>query len=186
MKLTLNLASRRYVNRRALNHGFIAAAALLVLFCLWSLVGLIEQHELLKQNRQQVAEIEQQLRVLRGGPVKPLSEEERSRIEAQFLIAQRLLEQDAFRWTKLLDRMEALLPAGVSINSFRPDFGKDSLALDGQARSLKEMRQFLDRLLKKGGFQQVYLNSHSRTKVRDYADNEREAVTFSVQLQGVF
>lgn len=186
MKFTLNLASRRYVNRRALNHGFLTALVLLFLFCAWSGYNLLGENDVLQTNLLKAAEYRTQLDKLRGGPVKPLTADERSRLEAEFKAANRLLDQDAFRWTRLLDRMEGLVPQGVSLVSFRPDFDKDSLALGGNARSLTEMRQFLDRLMKKGNFEEVLLQNHSRIKVTDYAGEEREAISFSISLQGVF
>lgn len=186
MKLTLNLASRRYMNRRALNYGFYAALSLLLLFCLWSGYGLMAEKRLLQKNQQQIVKLSRQLEELRGGPVKPLNAAERKELETKFAAAGKILAQDAFRWSRLLDRMETLLPAGVSLDSFQPNFDKDSLEISGRARTLKEMRQFLDRLMKKSDFGKVFLKSHSRIKVKDFAATERAAIRFSISMQGVF
>lgn len=186
MKFTLNLASRRYINKRALSNGFVAALCLLLLVGAWLVNALVVNSGTLTQERQRLAEVNQQLQALRGGPQKTLSPAERAELEQKFLVVAELLKQDAFRWTELLDRMENLLPEGVTLSGFRPNYKKKSLALSGRARSLKEMRLFLDRLLKDKSFAQVYINNHSRIKVKDYADNEREAISFTFQLEGVF
>jgi len=186
MKFNLNLASRRDVHKRALHYGFVAALCILLLFGGWEVNTLIASNNALQLTQQRLAETNQRLQILRGGPIKTLSIEERASLEKEYSAIAELLRMDAFRWTELLDRMEKSLPEGVSLKGFTPDYKKRSLALSGEARSLKEMRLFLDRLLKNKSFKQVYLENHARIKVRDYADNEREAISFSLQLEGVF
>ncbi len=186
MKFNLNLASRRYVNKRTLQYGFVALTAILLILGAWEVSTLVSSNNALQLNQQHLSEVKRQLQELRGGPRETLSVEERAALEKSYSIAVDLLKRDAFRWTALLDRMEGLLPVGVSLTNFKPDYKKKSLSLGGQARSLKEMRVFLDRLLKSNDFAQVYLKAHSRIKVRDYADEERDAISFSLELEGVF
>ncbi len=186
MKFNLNLASRRYVNKRALYYGFVTALCILFLFGGWEVSALIASNNALQLNQQRLVEAKKKLQVLQGGPTKTLSIQERALLEKESSVVADLLALDAFRWTELLDRMENLLPKGVSLNSFRPDYKKKSLNLNGNARTLKDMRIFLDRLLKNENFEQVYLKSHSRIKVKDYADIDRDAISFSLQLEGVF
>lgn len=186
MKFNLNLASRRYVNKRALNYGFLIVFAVLFLFVAWKMNVLLTGNRSLQLNQQQLVETQRQLQKLRGGPHKILTSKEREKLKSEYVVAAGLLSQDAFRWTRLLDRMEKLLPEGVSLSGFTPDYKKKSLTLNGRATNLKKMRIFLDRLLKKGDFKEVFLKSHSRTKVRDHAGTERSAISFSLQLEGVF
>lgn len=186
MKLNLNLASRRYVNNRLLTYGFFGLILLLVVLTLWFAQTLVKERQRVALFQQQARETAEQLNRLRGEPQKPLSVAERARLEEQFNQAQYLLERDAFRWTALLDYMEGLLPDGVSLAGFRPDYAKNRLALTGRARSLKEMRAFLDRLLKDQRFKRVFLQNHSRITVKDYANQERLAIAFSLELDGVF
>jgi type IV pilus assembly protein PilN len=186
MKLNLNLASRRYVNNRLVTYGFLGSALLLVLLALWFGQTLVSQRGKIALYQQQAQETSRQLNRLRGEPQKPLSVAERAALEEQFTQAQHLLKRDAFRWTALLDQMEGLLPDGVSLAGFRPDYAKNRLALTGRARSLDEMRAFLDRLLKDRRFKRVFLQNHSRIMVKDYANQERQAIAFSLELDGVF
>lgn len=186
MKFNLNLASRRYVNKRGLLNGFIALFCALLLFGGWAVNSLIVSTNALQLNQQHLAEVNRELRQLQGKPAKTLSIAERTALEQESSVVAELLRLDAFRWTELLDRMEQLLPKGVSLNAFSPDYAKNSLQLSGEALSLKEMRIFLDRLLKDESFKHVYLKNHARTKIQDYAKNEREAISFSLLLEGVF
>ncbi|NCO53172.1 MAG: PilN domain-containing protein [Deltaproteobacteria bacterium] len=186
MKLNVNLASRRYVNHRLVTYGFLSAAAVLALLALWCGQTLLAHRQQLIVYQQQTQDVSAQLNRLRGEPRKPLSVAERVALEETFTQAGHLLKRDAFRWTALLDQMEELVPTGVSLAGFRPDYAKNRLAMTGRARGLKEMRVFLDRLLKDQGFERVFLQSHSRIMVKDYADQERQAIAFALEVDGVF
>ena len=186
MKFNLNLASRRYVNKHALYYGFVTALCILIFIGGWEVSSLIASNSALKSNQQRLVEVKEKLQALSGKPIKTLSVEERALLETESSVVADLLRLDSFRWTELLDRMEKLLPKGVSLNSFSPDYKKKSLDLNGNARTLKDMRIFLDRLLKNEIFEQVYLKNHSRIKIKDYADIDRDAISFSLQLEGVF
>ncbi len=186
MKLNLNLASRRYVNKFALQRGFWVLLCLLLVFIGWQVNTLLIDNQTLQQNQQRVQELKRQLQTLQGAPRKPLTEEKRKDLEKKYKRVKDLLDLDAFRWTALLDRMETLLPDGVSLHGFKPDYAKKSLAITGYARDLGKMRLFLDRLLKNEKFAQVYLKRHQRITVKDYAAKDREVISFSIQIEGVF
>jgi len=186
MKLTLNLASRSHSNKSAINSGFIVLLCLLLLVVGWEANTLLKSNKRLMATQLQLVDVQQKLQQLRGGPKKTLTVTERALIEKEYGVVSDLLNLDAFRWSALLDRMETLLPEGVSLSGFQPDYKKKSLTLSGRAVGLKEMRIFLDRLLKNSDFENVYLSNHSRIKVRDYADVERSAISFSLQIEGVF
>ena len=186
MKFHLNLASRRYFNRQAVTTAFGVLFIGLLLLSGWSLAGIIGDQKKVRTYQLRLEEEQRKIDALRGGPKTPLTAKERKDLEGQFEVVAGILAQDNFRWTALLDRMEALVPSGVILTGLRPDYEKDRLALAGQAEDLKKMRRFLDRLLKKGGFAEVLLKNHSKVKVKDYANREREAIAFSIELEGVF
>jgi type IV pilus assembly protein PilN len=159
---------------------------LLLLVVGWEANTLLESNKEFQANQQHLLGTQKTLDQLRGGPKKTLTSAERALIEKEYEVVADLVRLDAFRWSALLDHMEELLPDGVSLSGFQPDYKKKSLTLSGQAVGLKEMRLFLDRLLKTSDFEQVYLTNHSRIKVLDYAKIEHSAISFSLQLEGVF
>ncbi|WP_303720349.1 PilN domain-containing protein [Malonomonas rubra] len=182
MRLTLNLASRRYVNERALKLFCLALTLLLVLL-------LILQGQLLLQSREHNlafrANIEK-LQVQLSGKIPERFTKEQIAVQQQeFAQAKAILQQDAFRWTALFDRMEKLLPKNVSITSFSPNYKSGSLMINGVAKNLIDLQDLLDNL-HADSFSQVFLKNQSQIEVLDYQDQKHLAIQFSIQLEGVF
>ncbi len=185
MKVTLNLASRRYVNRRALNRlGILFVLLLLVLLTL-QVRGYLQRQNHVRNYKENLAEMRQEYQQLLGKTVQSLSPEQLEQQTREFHQAQTLLQRDAFRWTVLFDRLEGLLPAGVSINSFNPDYKSKSLELSGIARNLADLQHLLNNL-HKDSFTQVFLNNQTQIKMTDGQTGELPALSFSVTLEGVF
>ncbi|SHI46503.1 type IV pilus assembly protein PilN [Malonomonas rubra DSM 5091] len=182
MKLTLNLASRRYVNEQALRLGYLIFSLLLVLLLLFQirLLGLERQEN--ESVRTEINTLQEQLKD------KIPQRFDKAQIAAhqeQLGRAKALLLQDAFRWTALFDRLEILLPKNVSIVSFSPNYKDASLQISGAAKKLKDLQRLLDNL-HGDNFKQVFLNQQSEGEVLDYAGNKQPAITFTIKLEGVF
>ncbi len=96
------------------------------------------------------------LRISRKGPEQ--TAEELGKQRQTYHQAEASLQRDAFRWTGLFDRMEKLLPDGVSLRSFNPDYAKNSLSILGVARTLTQLQTLLDNL-QNAQFQQMYLEN---------------------------
>jgi len=182
MKLTLNLASRRYINERALTWGCLVLTLLLVLLLFFQLRGWMQSRELNLAHQAEINKLEEQLQ---GKIPKRLTSEEISLQKQEFNVAQQLLQQDAFRWTELFDRMEKLLPENVSIRSFSPDYNKGSLTITGVAKNLIDLQDLLDNL-HNDSFKFVYLRNQRQVEVLDYQEQKRPALGFSILLEGVF
>lgn len=186
MKLDLNFASRRYVNRKAVNKGYWLVAILLIGLFFWSVMECIFISTQIEQNHVQLSVLQMDEKELFGTESIPLDSEKIETIRAELLSSQELLDQDSFRWTQLFDRMEKLLPPGVSIRRFSPNYEKRSLAIEGVAESLRSLQTLLDRLLQAEGMVNVYLKRHAEIKVKDSEGRERIALSFSVDLEEVF
>lgn len=182
MKLTLNLASRRYVNERALKLGCLIVTLLLILLLLLQGRNCLNDRE---QNLVKQANIDQLEEKLQGKIPQRFSKEQIVLQQQDFARAQDLLQKDAFRWTVLFDRLEVLLPKNVSIRSFSPNYKAGSLLITGVARNLIDLQDLLDNL-HADTFQQVFLKSQSQIEVLDYQEAKRPALAFSILLEGVF
>lgn len=186
MKLTLNLASRTYVNRRLLYLGYALVLGTLVLLLAFGAhrAWRLRAHSL--QLGVQLSTLEKTLGEV-GEETEPVvTAAEMARQKAQVTSANAILERDGFRWTVLLDRLEEMTLEGVTIVSLQPDYKARSLRLTGQARSLKELRAFLDRLITSPAFSEVYLLQQGSAKVKTASGAERPALGFSLVLKGVF
>ncbi len=184
MKPTLNLASRRYVNRRASNRIFTALILLFTVFAALQAQFFLQGRKQLDKFQENIVELEEQLNGINGN-APHLSNEQIDQQKLEFAQADMLLQRDAFRWTALFDRMEKHLPSGVSISSFQPDYSKKSLSLNGAAKRLKDLQRLLDRLLLEP-YDQVFLKSHGRAEVDDGMGGKKTAIKFSLVIEGVF
>ena len=182
MKLSLNLASRSYVNQRALKKTYQAVLVLLIGLLVWQLLSVWQ----LSQNIDLVqANLKQLQGQLEKGAVERLSPEQIKAQEQEHQQAQALLRRDAFRWTGLFDRLENLLPDGASIRSLNPDYQQRTLVLSGVVRALPDLQALLDNL-HDDSFKQVFLQSQSQTEVNDGQGGKRSALLFSIKLEGMF
>ena len=182
MKLSINLASRHYFNQQALK--MIFSAVIVLLLCVLAVQGKVylDNYQLTLQYQEHLDSLQEQLH---GKLPKRLTPEELSEQRQAYEQAEILLQRDAFRWTALFDRMENLLPDGVSLRSFNPDYGKNSLLINGVARNLKSLQNLLDNL-QADQFEQVYLKNQREVEVDDGRGGKRTALGFSVSLGGVF
>jgi len=182
MKLTLNLASRRYVNERALRLAYLVVSMLLLLLLLVQGRVLWQTQQQSQVLRYEISELEKQLN---DNVPQRFNKEQIAEQQERLARAKTLLQQDAFRWTSLFDRFETLLPENVSIFSFSPNYNDASLQVTGAAKNLRDLQRLLDNL-HGDNFKQVFLTQQSQGEVLDYAGNQRPAITFSIKLEGVF
>ena len=182
MKLSINLASRRHLNQQVLKLTISCIIVLLLLI-------LAIQGNTYLQNRQQALQYQVHLdslqEQLRGKLPKRLTPEELANQRQAYKQAEILLQRDAFRWTALFDRMEGLLPDGVSLGNFNPDYGKSSLLINGVAKNLESLQILLDNL-QSAQFNQVYLKNQGEVDVDNGRGGKRKALSFSISLEGVF
>lgn len=182
MKLTLNLASRRYVNERALKLACLLLVAFLLLLLLFQARTSLQSREQILAMNVAIEKLAQQLQ---GEIPKRFSKEQIAAQQQDFAQAEALLRKDAFRWSALFDRMEGLLPENVSIRSFSPNYKEGSLVISGVAKNLIDLQDLLDNL-HADSFRQVFLQNQNQIEVFDFQDEKRTALSFSILLEGVF
>lgn len=182
MKLSINLASRRHINQRAVSLFFTLSFLVLVSVLVWQANLYLKDYRLAQTYRSHLSELKNELQ---GSQPERIDPQEVARRQQSFEQAQRLLDRDAFRWTALFDRMEALLPSGISLTSFNPDYKDKSLAINGMARDLKALQALLDNLQEER-FDPVYLTSQGQAEVENSVGVKRTALTFTIRLGRVF
>ncbi len=181
MKLSLNLASRSYVNEQALKWVGGVLIFLLLILLFFQLRTYFQDRQLNIGYRANIKKLELELH----GKVPEFTAEQIATQQLEYSRAEALLQKDAFRWTALFDRFEGLLPKNVSIQSFNPNYKSGSLVFTGVAKKLNDLQELLDNL-HADRFEQVLLQNQSQVEVIDYADQKRSALAFSIKLEGVF
>lgn len=182
MKLSINLATRTYINRHALRSGILAAISALVV---WMVAGgylLAREASYLSDLQGKIAQLESQWTELRGNDGETVSSSRLERRWKEVAFINHLLERDSYRWTTLLDNLEAQAFSGVVVKSIKPDFKKGTLALNGYARELKHLRRFIDNLVAADVFKEIYLLQQSQEVVKDRDGRDKKAIAFELTL----
>jgi type IV pilus assembly protein PilN len=182
MKLTLNLASRTYLNRRALRFSYLGISAILVLLLAFNAYGYLRAQARIGLLSDRLAELERQRQAESGPPVPKMTPQEQEQLVADVEFANEILKQDGFRWTLLLDQLESVVPERVAIGSIRPNFAAGSFNLSGKARGVEDLKTFLDNLIGSPYFSDVYLLQQARQDLRDGGS----LVGFSLVVKGAF
>lgn len=186
MKLSLNLATRTYVNRRALYMSYAAAGLLLVLWLGINLFSLRHDQTEISRLEGRLQQVRQQLGGLGSEDAPSFDSSDYRALIDDLAFADSVLERDAFRWTLLLGRLEQLLPDGVALRTLRPEHRERELSVTAVARGVEQMSDFLDRLMASEVLDDVYLLSQESHEVTDPSGVKRPAVRFDLRIKGAF
>ena len=163
MKITLNLATRPYINRPLLYAIYAGICTILLLLAGLNLLNGLRSFEETRRLRERIAELEQRSSLAAKG-ASGFSPEGYIRLNRRIVFANELLEQDSVRWSLLLDRLENLMVDGVRMRGLQPDFKNRNVRLAGSASSIDVLRQFLSRLVASPDFKRVYLLQQTESK----------------------
>lgn len=182
MKLTLNLASRSYLNRRALRFSYLATTVALALLLAFNIYDYLSAYGQIGLLNERLATLEQQRQVEKGPTLRKMTPQEQEQLVADVEFANEILKKDGFRWTLLLDQLENVVPDRVSIRGIRPNYHDGSFSLNGNAYSVGDLRKFLDNLIGSSDFNDVYLLQQSKQENRTGGS----LIAFSIVVKGAF
>jgi type IV pilus assembly protein PilN len=148
MRFKINLATRTYVNAGQLKAAIVAAVALLVLLLLINI-------QRLAANAGETKRLQNELGVSKGGRV--VTDQEYQGILARIKFANGVIEKKTFDWLALLDKLEIVVPDGISLTKIEPDIRENGLKVSGVARNFNNLRHFMENLEGSATFTNVYL-----------------------------
>ena len=169
MKLTINLATRRYVNMRRLNAGLALA------FLILALTLVLKVREVAR-NQAELTRIGKLSAAAGGRPGATVSEAELKAQAERIRFANELIGRKSVSWLTLLDRLEEVVPDGVALTMIEPDQRAQLLKISGVARSFANLRSFLENMEQSPNFSEVYLMAQGEAKV----GLTQQGLTFSV------
>jgi Tfp pilus assembly protein PilN len=184
MEIKLNLASKLYLDRQRIRFW-------LLLLCVFMLLLLVLNCSYGYQNWRQLNLLDSRFVELAGqvsgaqGALPGYTPEKYAALKSEVALENEIVAADQFRWTTLLGRFEALLPADVSIRTIQPDFSKHSVQLACVARDVSAMTQFIDNLLTSEDLNQAYLQSHAEVE-SDLGGSKQLQVGFSLTIREAF
>lgn len=184
MRITLNLATRTCINRRAVYFGYGVAMILLATVLAYQVFGVLT----LQGESRRVGTDLAAMKSAAGKVQKPqeISPERRRQLQEEVAFANDLIEKDGFRWTALLGRLEDVAVEGIALRSVQPDFKGRSLRLNGAARSVPQLQTYLDRLIASPDFSEVYLLDQATSAGKDERNGEWQGTSFSLAVKGGF
>ena len=164
MRLTINLATRIYINMRRLNL-FIAGA-----FILLTLLLLVNARNI-AEGFVEKGKLSHGIKVLEGSARETkntaVPEKEYHALLASIKFANGIIEKKSFDWLTLFDKLESVVPEGIAIASIEPSPKDNGLKLAGMAKNFGNLRKFMENLEESKLFTEVYLVSQSNIQGQD-------------------
>jgi type IV pilus assembly protein PilN len=123
MRITLNLATRPFVDLGPAIKRLRIAMGVLAGVCLLLLLGLHEVHQKAEKARAHEHSLDgaiAQVQKERQGYVAMMKKPDNAALVAQVEMLNQLFEQKSFSWTLAMENLETVLPAGVQVTQIQP------------------------------------------------------------------
>lgn len=186
MPIRLNLATRPYLNRRAVRLWLLLASVGLLLILGLNLNYAYQNYRQYRQVGAHLQELERRIADVEGVARQEYSPAAYTRAVERVTVLNQVLEADQFRWTGLLSRLEELVPADVRITSLQPDFQARSLQVRAVSRDVEGMTDFLDALLHSEDLSQVFIERHQEQEIAQESGLKQQVVAFSLRIEEAF
>lgn len=169
MKLTINLATRRYINMRLLN-AFLAGS-----FLLLGVLLVLRVREI-AYNQAELGTVRELSAAAGNRPGAPkVSEAQLKALQAKIAFANAIIEKKSVNWLALLDHLEEVVPPGVALTQIVP--GRDQgFTITGVAGTFAGVRALIENMERSKNFSDVFLTNQNETKV----GTTQHGITFSL------
>ena len=158
MRLTINLATREYVDMRRLNLSIAVSLFILVVILLINARNIASDLGDMERLQRGISVFEGKSKVSKKAEVP---EKDYQALVDKIKFANGIIEKKSFDWLVLLDRLESVVPDGVGIASIEPSDKNDNMKLTGVARNFGALRKLVENLEDSGFFTGIYLVSQS-------------------------
>lgn len=173
MRLTINLATRTYINRGQLNLVLAIVFIALVSFLLVTIQQVAFNLGEISRVKGELAALAQKT----GGKGRKVSDAEYRGVAEQIRFANGIIYRKSFNWLGLLDKLESVVPDGVSLITIEPK-GK-ALKLSGTTLSFSRLRLLLENMEGSTHFTDIYLLSQTSARVGE----TQKGISFSIDCQ---
>lgn len=175
MQFKTNLATRTYINRKKLNIA-LAAALVVLVFLMLVQAGILAYNagEISKLDATQAAAEPRQHK-----RAQTFTDKDYEKLLAEIKFANGIIERKTFDWIGLLNRLEGVVPAGLTLTSVEPKSADRTLNLSGISLNLKNIRKLMENLEESDFFSEVYLHKHAESSSAD----EQRGITFNISCK---
>lgn len=175
MRLTINLATRTYLNRNQLNTGCAVLCVLLLLFLVITIKNISAAMAETDRIRSELTALEQKS----GSKGRKIPEAEYQSLVKQIGYANDVIKRKTFSWLALLDKLESVVPDGASLTVISPDIKKKELKISGTTATFARLRQLLENMEESTSFTDIYLISQADARVGE----TQKGITFSINCK---
>jgi type IV pilus assembly protein PilN len=172
MRFTINLATKTYINQKKLTLVLSACIIVLSFFLFVNLKIFTFNHAEISR----LSNIEASLAAKQGTRGRTVPEKDYVKLLSSIKLANGIIERKAYSWIDLLDRLESVVPEGVSLTAVEPGVKEKTLNLSGAALHFKNLRLFMENLEASKFFYDVYLLKQDELKT---AENQK-GIAFTI------
>jgi type IV pilus assembly protein PilN len=169
MRLNINLATRTYIDSARLNIALLMIALVL-------LGSLFFNVRAVASKAGEIDRVTHELSALSGKSKGEVAEKDFQALLGQINAANSIITRKTYNWLTLLDKLETVVPDGVSITSIQPETKNAGVKLNGVAGNFSGLRRFVENLEETKYFTDVYLLAQSDTKVGE----SQSGMTFNI------
>ncbi len=178
MQHSINLATRIYINTSRLKFFIVCALILLISILLLNLRNSATDLGEMKRLNQKLDLLGGKAGAAKGATI---NEKEYQKLLARIKLANAIIEQKTFDWLMLLDRLETVVPDGISLVSIEPSKNGE-LKLAGIAKNFGNLRNYMENLEDSRYFAEVYLVSQSVLQQSD----GRQGISFNITCKAIY
>lgn len=179
MRLTINLATRIYINMKRLNFFIAGALVLLTILLLFNAMKITAGFKEKGRLSHGITVLEGKSREIKSSAVP---EKEYQALLSSIGFANGIIERKTFDWLMLFDRLESVVPDGIAISSIDPSPKDNGLKLAGMAKSFGNLRKLVENLEESKLFSEVYLVSQSNVQ----GPEGRSAIGFNITCKAMY
>lgn len=162
-RLHVNLAARGYALTRLLQASMTLILLGSIGYGIWCWIGAVR----LSEDRARRVESVLRAEAMNRLSAARLAEEGLTRSQAEIAevyrrvdFANQLAQKRSFSWTRLLNHLEAAIPARASIQSVHLDHKEATVNLKGRVLALADLNALVDRLERHESFHRVQIMTH--------------------------
>ncbi len=127
----------------------------------WFSQTLVQESQKFEQQIQALQSSNQQMIINASAQGIDLSDQRILALPKEVSFAHQLRKQLGFSWTQFLNDLESSVTSNIAMDSVNVNFKEASIALNGSAKTLADINQFVDSLETHSSFHHVVLSQHA-------------------------
>lgn len=178
MDLKINLATRFFIDQRKLSLATVGVVCVLLVLAAYNFAVLGGNAGRAKRLRADLALLQARF----DASAKGVSATEYQRLLKHITAVNGILAARGYDWLVLLDRLETVIPDGVTLTSIDPNRADGTLKLSGLARNFSALRNLMENLEAAPYASSVFLQNQGQISVGTTQQGLSFTVTCKVDL----